>query len=212
MPDGSTWGVSGLSMVGHIANPTFTGTITFPDGTTWTSGGPSLASPLPLAQGGTGLNSASLSALLNSLGGAPKASPTFSGTVTFPDGSTWSSSAVTLASGTVITQGSFTNITGDSGWTAITNYAAMKYRLLPDGNLQFSGAAQHTSITASLAINSSNPLPVAVRPSTIKKLSSGNSPLSELNVEYGTNGVLTALANSSSPGTKAIVNAVVDLT
>jgi hypothetical protein len=88
----------------------------------------------------------------------------------------------------------------------------LKWRQLTDGNLQFSGAAQHTSITASLAINSSNPLPAGVRPSTIKKLSSGNSPLSELNVELGTGGVLTALANGSAPGTKAIVNAVVDLT
>jgi hypothetical protein len=88
----------------------------------------------------------------------------------------------------------------------------MKYRLLPDGNLQVSGAAQHTSITASLAINSSNPIPAGVRPGTIKKLAAGNSPLAELNVELNTSGVLTALANGSAPGTKAIVNCVVDLT
>jgi hypothetical protein len=119
-----------------------------------------------------------------------------------------------MASGKIISNGagSFTNVVGDTGWSAVTGYAVHHYRILPDGNLQVSGATQHVSITASLAINSSNPIAVAARPSTIKKISSGNAPLSELNVELGTNGVFTALANSSAAGTKAIMNAIVDLT
>lgn len=213
-PDGSTWGVSGLTLAGSIASPTFTGTVTLPDGSTWTSGGPSLHVPLALLQGGTGQAAASNSALLSALGAAPLASPTFTGTVTFPDGSTFNSSGLTIASLKSITYstGAFTNITGDSGWSAISGYAALKWRILPDGNVQFAGATQHTSITASLAINSSNPIPAAVRPSTIKKLSSGNVPLSELNCELGTGGVLTALANGSAAGTKVIIDTVVNLT
>jgi hypothetical protein len=223
-----------LSGFAPVASPTFTGTVTFPDGSTWSVSGLTLNAPLPLAQGGTGYVAASNAALLSHIGGAPLASPTFTGTVTMPDGttwttsgivsptitgtltapdgSTWNSSGLTIAAGKFITLGSFAGITGDTGWSAISGYAVHKWRQLPDGNIQFSGASQHTSITATLAINSSNPLPAGVRPSSIKKLAAGNSPLSELNVEYHTDGILYALANGSSPGTKAIIQATVDLT
>lgn len=197
-PDGSTWGVSGLTLAGSLASPSFTGTVTFPDGTTWTSGGPSLHAPLALSQGGTGANYGSNAALLSGIGGAPLASPTFTGTVTFPDGSTWSSSGIVADT--------WHNVTYDTNWSNLSGYSHMQYRFTAFGTVQFTGAATHASITATLAINSSNPLASAYRPASIKKLASGNSPLAELNVEFRTDGVIYALANGSAAGTKAIVD------
>ena len=103
------------------------------------------------------------------------------------------------------------SVTGDSGWTAVSGYSGIQYRLKADGNVQFTGAAQHTSLTTTTAINSSNPLATAYRPATIKILSSGNSPLSRLMVEYRTDGILYALANASSPATIAEVDKAVPL-
>jgi hypothetical protein len=102
-------------------------------------------------------------------------------------------------------------VTGDTGWSAVSGYSGIQYRLKGDGNVQFTGAAQHASITATLAINSSNPLAAAYRPATIKILSSGNSPLSRLMIEYRTDGILYALANAASPGTIAEIDKAVPL-
>lgn len=103
------------------------------------------------------------------------------------------------------------SVTGDTGWSAVSGYSGIQYRLKADGNVQFTGAAQHASLTATTAINSSNPLATAYRPATIKVLSSGNSPLSRLMVEYRTDGILYALANASAPATIAEVDKAVPL-
>ena len=55
-------------------------------------------------------------------------------------------------------------ITLDSGWTAASGFDAPRYRLLPDGNLQLSGAASRAAFTANTNLNNSNPLPSAYRP------------------------------------------------
>jgi hypothetical protein len=104
------------------------------------------------------------------------------------------------------------SVTGDAGWSAVTNYTGIKYRLKADGNIQFTGAAQHASLTSTTAINSSNPLPAAYRPASYKTLDSGNSPLGRLMVEYRTDGILYALANGSAAGTIAEVDKAVPLT
>ena len=103
------------------------------------------------------------------------------------------------------------SVTGDAGWSAVSGYSGIQYRLKADGNVQFTGAAQHTSLTSTLAINSSHPLDTAYRPATIKTLDSGNSPLSRLMVEYRTDGILYALANASSPATIAEIDKAVPL-
>ena len=103
------------------------------------------------------------------------------------------------------------NITKDSGWSNVSGYSALQYRLLPDGNVQVTGGAQHTSLSSTLAINSSNPLPSQYIPASSKTLSMGNSPLSNLQVEVRTDGVLYALANASATGTKAVVDATYPL-
>jgi hypothetical protein len=89
--------IQALANAGAFTNLSATGTVTFPDGSTWTVSGVSLAAPLPLAQGGTGFVAASNAALLTHIGAAPLASPTFTGTVTFPDGSTINVTQLALA-------------------------------------------------------------------------------------------------------------------
>jgi hypothetical protein len=103
------------------------------------------------------------------------------------------------------------NVTLDAGWSTTSGFSNLQYQLKPDNTVQFTGAASHASITATLAINSSNPLPPAYRPATSKILSSGNSPLGRLMVEYRNDGILYALANGSSPGTIAEVDKSVPL-
>jgi hypothetical protein len=95
--------IQALANSGQFTNVSIANKVTFPDGSTWTVSGPSLVVPLPLAQGGTGVAAGSNAALVSAIGAqpagsyAPTASPTFTGTITMPDGSTWNATQLNLA-------------------------------------------------------------------------------------------------------------------
>jgi hypothetical protein len=104
------------------------------------------------------------------------------------------------------------NVIGDSGWSAISGYGPMRYRFTPDGQIQFSGAAQHTNSVSTLAVNSNNPLPSAYIPVSNKVLSEGNNPIGRYAVDYRTDGIVYAVSNgSTTTATQAIVEKIVPL-
>jgi hypothetical protein len=73
-----------------------------------------LGSALPIASGGTGATTASTA--LSALGGIGAASPTFTGTVTMPDGGTWTSGGIngSAIGATTAEAGKFTTIAASS--------------------------------------------------------------------------------------------------
>jgi hypothetical protein len=104
------------------------------------------------------------------------------------------------------------NVVGDGGWSAISGYGGMRYRFTADGQVQFSGAAQHTNSASTIAINSANPLPANYQPVTIKVLSEGNNPVGRYCVDYRTDGILYAVTNSNTPtATQAILDKIVPI-
>jgi hypothetical protein len=100
-----------------------------------------------------------------------------------------------------------------SGWQTMAGYAAgIIYRMMPDGRVQFSGAASHTASASTIPINNTAPLAAAYRPQSIKVLADGNTPLARMAVEYRTDGILYAVNNSgTSTATQAIVDKAVSL-
>lgn len=103
-------------------------------------------------------------------------------------------------------------ITLDSGWSVPSGRAAPQYRLLPDGNVQFAGAASRTSFTnTSVNLNGSNPLPAGYRPGSVKIYRGfSNSDAGQAAIEYNTTGVLTARAVGSGITAGGNPNAEVD--
>lgn len=89
-------------------------------------------------------------------------------------------------------------ITLDSGWSAVSGFDAPRYQLLPDGNLQLSGAATlASSRTTAANLNSSHPLPSAYRPvNTHRYRSYDSSPTARCAVQIAPTGVIEGLANS----------------
>lgn len=143
--------VSGIS--------SFVGTVTFPDGSTWSGSGPTFQSdptfptPLGISQGGTGASSAG--SALSNLGGAPKASPTFTGTVTLPDGSTWSTSGLTLGNTETFADGSSWSSSGLSSPSG--NF--LKYTAGADG-VVYDAGRNCNRVTSTVTINSTSPITI----------------------------------------------------
>jgi hypothetical protein len=79
----------------------------------------------------------------------------------------------------------------DVGWSVVSGYADMKYRMTVDGNLQLAGIRQH-AWASSQAINSSNPLPAAYRPPNSRDFRTSDAVGSRCHVRLDPNGVLTA--------------------
>jgi hypothetical protein len=100
-----------------------------------------------------------------------------------------------------------------AGWATMGGYAAgIIYRMMPDGRVQFSGAASHAASASTIPINNTAPLAPAYRPQSIKVLADGNTPLARMAVEYRTDGILYAVNNSgTSTATQAIVDKTVSL-
>ena len=154
--------------------------------------------------------------------GTPAASPvipalvqTATGIWQFPI-SHWTSTSTGTLTGLIddrfLSNDSWHNIVGDSGWTALTNYGPLRYRFTPWGDIQFSGAAQHTNVNAQLAINSANPLPPAYWPVSYKALCEGNNPIARYACDYHTDGILYAVTNSNTPtATQVIIDRIVPL-
>jgi hypothetical protein len=106
----------------------------------------------------------------------------------------------------------FHNVIGDAGWSAISGYSALKYRFTPDGQVQFTGGAQHATSTSTVAINSGSPLPAQYRPTSIKTVADGNNPIARFAVDYRTDGILYAVSNGNTgSSTQAIVDRTVPL-
>jgi hypothetical protein len=104
------------------------------------------------------------------------------------------------------------NVVGDSGWTALSGYGPLRYRFTSSGEVQFSGATQHTNVNATTAVNSGNPLPFAYIPVSNKILSEGNNPVARFMCEFRTDGVVYAVSNSNTPtATQIVVDRVVPI-
>lgn len=107
----------------------------------------------------------------------------------------------TAASPTLITTDTWHPITLDSGnWTGgvPAGYHAMSYRLLPDGNVQLAGIADHGSATTgAVTICNSNPLPAEYRPASTKYVRVGD-PVNRFNIQITSAGVLTAEPTNTS--------------
>jgi hypothetical protein len=80
----------------------------------------------------------------------------------------------------------------DVGWSVVSGYADMKYRLLPDGNLQLAGVRDISFFSGATAVNSSNPLPAAYRPPSARDYRPGDAVGRRAHLSLGSNGVITA--------------------
>jgi hypothetical protein len=89
-------------------------------------------------------------------------------------------------------------ITLDTSWSTVSGFDAPRYRLLPDGNLQLSGAATlSASRTTAANLNSSNPLPAAYRPVNTHRFRSYDSTATaRFAVQISAAGVIEGLANA----------------
>ena len=126
------------------------------------SGGPvllcSIASAAGTDQFGTGYPA----------GGQLGAALTVTGAVTATGG--------TAAAPTLITTDSWHVLPLAAGWTTLAGHPVPSYRLLPDGNVQLTGFAQHAAFNGVVAINT-GALPAAYLPATIQAIAGiGNEP------------------------------------
>jgi hypothetical protein len=55
-------------------------------------------------------------------------------------------------------------MTLDGGWTTLAGHSPPSYQMLPDGNVQISGFAQHASFSGLVTLTSGTPIPAAYRP------------------------------------------------
>lgn len=92
-------------------------------------------------------------------------------------------------------------ITLDSGWSTGSPYAAPRYRLLPDGNLQLSGRCSATAWSGSKTLNNSNPLPAAYRPANACDFYSSDAVGSRAHISIATTGIISANLPSGATGT-----------
>lgn len=88
-------------------------------------------------------------------------------------------------------------ITKDATWANLSPYAAVQYRMLPDGNVQLSGLADFGSNqTVTKTLNSSNPLPAAYRPASQKYVRIGAGD--RATIEIASNGVISAVLDGGT--------------
>lgn len=161
-PDGSTWTNSNITIAGNT-------TLTGPDGGKWTSTGITLPATSEFTGGSFDLTSggswSSTGLTVNNItitGSLPSTfnnitvtgnttlntitvngSSTFNGTITGPDGGTWTTTGITLPSGSELTGGSF-DLTSGGTWNSSG---------LTTNNLTVSGNTTLNSLTATGIIN-----------------------------------------------------------
>jgi hypothetical protein len=103
------------------------------------------------------------------------------------------------------------NVVADSGWSSVSGYAALRYRLTPEGNLQLDGILQHSgSVTSTTAINSGSPLPSVYTPDNNAFFPSGNSG-GRCPVQVNSDGVISAIGIAGSSNTYAEIHAIIPL-
>jgi hypothetical protein len=102
-------------------------------------------------------------------------------------------------------------VTLDSGWIVESGHQAPSYRLLPDGNLQFAGAATHASMTTVTPLNSSSPLDSDYFPQHAKVYRGANPVDGTGPIEYDTTGVIRVRASAADPYTVAEIDGIASL-
>jgi hypothetical protein len=119
----------------------------------------------------------------------------------------------TSANPTLITTDTWNMMTLDAGWTTgVISRPAPRYRLLPDGNLQLSGAASAVAGSGGKTLNNGNPLPAPYRPLQPCDFYSSDSVGSRMHISIATNGVLSANFPAGASGTWfAEINGIVPL-
>lgn len=103
------------------------------------------------------------------------------------------------------------NVAADSGWSTVSGYAPLRYRLTPEGNLQLDGTLQHSGdVTSTVPINSRTPLASVYTPAQQAFFPGGNSG-GRCPVQVGTNGIISAIGVADSSNTYAEVHAIIPL-
>jgi len=125
------------------------------------------------------------------------------------------SAAITASEpGSAGTDETWHTITLDSGWTTpALSREAPRYRILPDGNLQLSGAASHAYSASGITLNNSNPIPAGWRPPDSRDYA-GDEVGARCHWTISSGGVITCTApyGVSSGTIYAEINATVPLT
>jgi hypothetical protein len=101
------------------------------------------------------------------------------------------------------------DITLDSGWSTSSGYAPLGYRLLPDGNVQLRGMAQHSAVNGATNINGSNPIPSAYRPTYTLDPVYIDTVYGRCHITVNTSGVLVAHWNATSGDMQAELDNVI---
>lgn len=99
-----------------------------------------------------------------------------------------------------------------AGWSTNAHYHAPQYRLLPDGNVQFSGLVSRAPFTDTIPLNPAHPLPNAYRPSKIKAVCQGSPLGSRARVEFHSDGILYAVGTRLFTVTTAEIEGTVSST
>jgi hypothetical protein len=103
------------------------------------------------------------------------------------------------------------NVTADTGWSKVSGYAPLRYRLTPERNLQLDGILQHSgSVTSTVPINSGSPLASAYCPDYTAFFPSGNSG-GRCPVQIDANGIISAIGVAGSSNTYAEFHAIISL-
>lgn len=111
--------------------------------------------------------------------------------------------------GKTISADTWHTVTLQTGWSSLSGYAVLQYRLLPDGNIQISGAAQFSSsFTSNTKIAA---LPTGYQPSSKHVVSLHDALGSVARVEFNSDGTLWAIANATYPAQFVEIDCVCSL-
>jgi hypothetical protein len=100
----------------------------------------------------------------------------------------------------------------DAGWAATGGgYAAPRYRMLPDGNMQLNGAATAVAVNGAKTLNNTTPLPSAYRPANDTDFVYLDAVGTRCHMSLATTGVITAHYNAAAGNMIAEINGTVPL-
>jgi hypothetical protein len=103
-------------------------------------------------------------------------------------------------------------VTLDSGWSLNSGYDAPQYRMLPDGNVQFTGLATQSAFTGTVPLNSGAPLDSPYQPAKTHPVCQSSQVGARARVEYRSDGILYAIGTSAYSTTTAELEGAVSLT
>ena len=119
----------------------------------------------------------------------------------------------TVSSPVLIVTDTWHTITLDSGWSVTSGFDAPQYRLLPTGDLQLRGAAQRTSFTTDVDLNSAHPLPSAYRPANTHHFRAydNSTGTPRAGAQIASSGVITAKAVGTTSSQIIEIDAIIAL-